>query len=186
MDKGLERILIRTGSISWQIIKLLAKAGQATFETFIESHNNRWASLHDYPRHSVYNAAQRLKQKGYLKTSKKNNQTIFELTDAVKKHLAAFEKLTLKYRTPAKWDGRWRLVSFDVPETQRKYRDTLRWKLKRLGLEQFQQSIWVSPYPLEDDFQQIIMEGGLQDRVLIIDTDRMPNEIKWKRRFHLS
>lgn len=186
MDKRLKRILVRGGSISWQIIKLLAKAGVATAETIINSRTHRWASLHDYPRPAVYKATQRLKQYGYVKTSIKNGEAVFELTESVKKQLAVFEKLTLKYKSPMRWDKRWRLVSFDIPETQHKYRDKLRWKLKRLGLEKFQQSIWLSPYPLEDDFHQIIAEGGLQDCVLIIDTDRLPNESKWKSHFRLQ
>ena len=185
MDKRLERILVRGGSISWRIIKLLAKAGQSTFETFIDSHTNRWASLHDYPRRSVYKSAQRLKQYGYVKSSVKGGKVVFELTEAAKKQLAAFERLSLKHHSAVRWDKRWRLVSFDIPETQHKYRDILRWKLKRLGLEKFQQSIWLSPYPLEDDFHQIIAAGGLQDCVLIIDTDRLPDEAKWKRHFRL-
>jgi len=189
MDKTLERILVRGGSISWQIIKLLAKAGQATFEhiedTFITNYNHRHRGWHDYPRRSIYNASQRLRAKGYVRTSTTGNAVVFELTEAAKKQLLAFEKLTLKHRSAMRWDKRWRLVSFDIPETQRKYRDTLRRKLKRLGLKQFQQSVWVSPYPLADDFHQIIAEGGLENRVVIIDSDRLPDEAKWKRRFGL-
>jgi len=188
MDKTLERIITRADSITWGIINFLAKAGPATLQhiedTFITNYHRR--GLANYSHRSIYNASQQLKAKGYVKISTKGKIVVFELTEAVKKQLLVFEKLSLKYRSPGKWDERWRLVSFDIPETQRKYRDTLRWKLKRLGLEQFQQSIWLSPYPLEDDFHQIIAEGGLQDRVFIIDTDRLPNETKWRRHFRLT
>ena len=140
-----------------------------------------------YKRQSVYNTFSRLQKQGYLRKERRaGKKAVYKLPTVVRKELEAFERLTLKHRSSANWDRRWRLVSFDIPETQHKYRDILRWKLKRLGLEKFQQSIWLTPYPLEDDFQQIIAEGGLQDCVFIIDTDRIPNEIKWRRCFQLT
>ena len=183
----MERILVRTESIAARVLRFLGKAGRATFENiediFITSYHQR--GLGDYPRRSIYNASQRLKARGYIKSQKKGGKIVFELTEAAKRQLFVFEKLSLKHSSPLRWDKRWRLVSFDIPETQKKYRDTLRWKLKRLGLEKFQQSIWLSPYPLEDDFQQIIAEGGLQNCILIIDTDRLPNEARWRQHFKL-
>ena len=138
-----------------------------------------------YKKQSIYNTLSRLQKQGYLRKEKRAGKVVYKLPAVVRKELEAFEKLTLKVQSPADWDKRWRLVSFDIPETQHKYRDTLRWKLKRLGLEKFQQSIWITPYPLKDDFHQIIAAGGLQNCVLIIDTDRLPNEAIWRRHFRL-
>ncbi|MDD2764363.1 MAG: PaaX family transcriptional regulator C-terminal domain-containing protein [Opitutaceae bacterium] len=47
------------------------------------------------------------------------------------------------------WDGRWRLVLFDVPETQRALRQRLRQKLRALGFGYLQNSAWISPDPVE-------------------------------------
>lgn len=47
------------------------------------------------------------------------------------------------------WDGRWRLVLFDVPETAKQRRESLRRTLRRCGFGYLQNSAWISPDPLE-------------------------------------
>ncbi|HEY5551230.1 MAG TPA: hypothetical protein VIK52_05040 [Opitutaceae bacterium] len=46
-----------------------------------------------------------------------------------------------------KWDGRWRLVLFDIPENQRTVRTRLSRGLRQLGFGYLQNSVWVSPDP---------------------------------------
>lgn len=63
----------------------------------------------------------------------------------------------LKYRLedlsipkPEKWDGKWRIVAYDIPRDMSKGRDAMRETLKRLGFYQLQESIYLYPYPCED------------------------------------
>ncbi len=185
MNKTLRRILNGAGSLARDIIEYLREAHEMNAEVCFSATFGARPGRGYYKKQSVYNTFARLHRQGYLKREKRAGKVFYKLPEVVRKELQVFDRLSLRHRSSASWDRRWRLVSFDIPETQRKYRDTLRWKLKRLGLKQFQQSIWVTPYPLEDNFQQIIVEGGLQNCVLIIDTDRIPNASKWKRHFRL-
>lgn len=47
------------------------------------------------------------------------------------------------------WDGRWRLVLYDVPEARRHLRLGLRRTLRGLGFGYLQDSAWISPDPVE-------------------------------------
>ena len=49
------------------------------------------------------------------------------------------------------WDGRWRLVLFDVPIVQNSHRKRLRRYLQDRGFGYLQGSVWVSPDPLEEE-----------------------------------
>lgn len=51
---------------------------------------------------------------------------------------------------PVRWDGKWRLVMFDVPEKRKKVRDTLRMLLRSAGFVHFQDSAWIQPYPCDE------------------------------------
>ncbi len=51
---------------------------------------------------------------------------------------------------PVRWDGKWRLVMFDVPEYRKKIRDTLRMLLRSAGFIHFQDSAWIQPYPCDE------------------------------------
>jgi len=56
------------------------------------------------------------------------------------------------------WDGQWRLVLFDVPTGQDAQRERLRRYLRDKGFGYLQKSVWISPYPLEEERQ--ILGGG--------------------------
>lgn len=47
------------------------------------------------------------------------------------------------------WDGRWRIVLFDVPETAKQRRENLRRTLRRCGFGYLQNSAWISPDPVD-------------------------------------
>jgi len=49
-----------------------------------------------------------------------------------------------------KWDGRWRLVSFDIWEKHRNKRDRLRWLLHKIGFKKVHASLWIYPYDCEE------------------------------------
>jgi phenylacetic acid degradation operon negative regulatory protein len=57
-----------------------------------------------------------------------------------------------------KWDGRWRLVLFDVPMARNTYRDKLRRYLRDKGFGCLQGSVWITPDSLEAERQ--ILGGG--------------------------
>ena len=67
-----------------------------------------------------------------------------------------------------KWDERWRLVSFDISETTRKDRDTLRRKLLEWGMGKFQQSLYISAMPVEKEIKEWLEDRGLLDRVVVL------------------
>lgn len=62
------------------------------------------------------------------------------------------------YKFIKEWDGRWRIVSFDIPESERKVRSAIRRLLKGLGFKGFQRSVWISPLALDDRLQKIKSE----------------------------
>ena len=59
-----------------------------------------------------------------------------------------------------KWDKKWRMVIFDIPEAKRPARDQIRRLLKDLGFLKLQISVWVHPLPCLEQFR-IIRESKL-------------------------
>ena len=81
----------------------------------------------------------------------KNGQTIVKITKKGESRLRAFDIELMKIKKPNKWDGKWRLVMFDIPMRFTKGREALRFHLKNLNFFQFQKSAWIYPYPCEDE-----------------------------------
>lgn len=61
------------------------------------------------------------------------------------------EKMNLN--KPKRWDKKWRIVIFDIPETYKRVRDLFRMRLGQLGLYQLQESVYVSPIPCFDEIE---------------------------------
>ena len=71
-------------------------------------------------------------------------------------------------KASGKWDKKWRIVIFDIPQDLHKYRVKFRKKIKSLGLEMLQKSVFVFPYPCEEEIGDIAGDLGVSDYVDII------------------
>ena len=78
-------------------------------------------------------------------------------------------KKILQRHAPKK-DGVWKLVIFDIPEKQKYVRVVLRAKLKALHFKKWQNSIWVSPYALDEEIENELKELGKKFFVRLIKT----------------
>jgi DNA-binding transcriptional regulator PaaX len=67
-------------------------------------------------------------------------------------------------------DGIWKLIIFDIPESQRKVRNFLRQKLQTLGFKKWQHSIWATPFVLDPDLEQELETLARQYFVRLIKT----------------
>jgi DNA-binding transcriptional regulator PaaX len=65
-----------------------------------------------------------------------------------------------------RWDGRWRLALFDVPEGRSNLRDKLRRYLRARGFGYLQHSVWVSPDLVEDE-QKLLADAPLEVGTLL-------------------
>ncbi len=70
----------------------------------------------------------------------------------------------------SEWDGKFRLVLFDVPEEQRCIRDSVRNYIKKLGAGQWQRSVWVLWRSLPDEFWEKLSTKGWDRYVYVVET----------------
>ncbi|MDP3057724.1 MAG: hypothetical protein Q8N37_04400 [bacterium] len=92
-----------------------------------------------------------LKSSGLINMEYKGNQLYVSLTEEGKKKVKKYWIDDLKITKPEKWDGKWRIMIFDVKDKQKIKREALRGKIKELGLYQLQKSVWVCPYNFEKE-----------------------------------
>ncbi len=110
----------------------------------------------------------RLREKGFVEFTD-DKELILRLTDSGKDRA-----LWAKMRTgDKKWDRRWRLVIWDIPEKRRQARDLLRFKLKQLGFRKWQQSIWASKINCTKLLRDFIKQAGIEDWVMVIESDNI-------------
>ncbi len=63
-----------------------------------------------------------------------------------------FNSLSLEFPSfrflKEKWDGKWRVISYEIPEKKREIRDRLRREMQGWGLGPWHRSFWLTPHPI--------------------------------------
>jgi phenylacetic acid degradation operon negative regulatory protein len=64
-----------------------------------------------------------------------------------------------------RWDGTWYLVSYSIPESQRKRRDQLRVRLQWLGFGQLANGLWISPHEVTQEVRALAQQLRVIDHL---------------------
>lgn len=153
-------------TISDSILLILEKSvdGYVRLEDFI------YNPLLERPvkKSELAQAFKRLREQGFVELISDEELNI-RLTDEGRD-----KALWAKMKTNSeKWDGKWRLVIWDIPEKRRLARDLLRFKLKQLGFKMWQQSVWVSKVNCTDVLRDFIRKTGIGDWVMVVESDNV-------------
>ena len=117
----------------------------------------------------ITGAVQRLVRTGDLSRDGKGREAIYRLTEKGEQRVRG--RISRFLVDPVPWDGRWRMVVYDIEESERLSRNRLRRFLKSVGFGMLQQSIWVSPYPVRAILEEFLEESGMKDVVLVVEAD---------------
>ncbi len=85
-----------------------------------------------------------------------------------------------------KWDGKWRLVIFDIVEQKRTVRNELRRAMLCYGFTMIQKSVWVYPYPCDEFIKLIKGHLGIAPDVLYVIADSIENQKHLEKHFKLA
>jgi hypothetical protein len=105
-----------------------------------------------------------LKRKGYIKIKSLENKPAIILTkEGISKALKASFKLNKKKRK----DRKWVMLIFDIPQNYKKARSLLRSILKNFGYKMFQQSVWITPYDVSEETENLLQIYSLDSYIRI-------------------
>ena len=90
---------------------------------------------------------------------------------------------SIDFRRPSKWDWKWRLVIFDIPEKDRDFRNILRNHLRELKFHKLQNSVFVPPHPFEDVILELVQLYAASPYVRVVTAEKIDNGDILKKRF---
>lgn len=159
---------------SKKILKLLAEKPAISVPLLVEqvdTQNPEKASLI-----AISRSLKGLQATGLIEHSFSGQNQYARLTKEGKKkvHSLALEQDTT-HITPA-WDGKWRIVLLDLPESRKDERESLRYLLKKAGFMCLKNSVWVSPFPYEYLFTNIKKDFGLTTELMVFVTNTLDKE----------
>lgn len=124
-----------------------------------------------------------LAKQGLIKYVDKNNERFIKLTGD-----GELEALLAKARLPRltqKWNRKWCVIIFDIPEQSRSKRGLFRLLLKANGFRRFQDSVYISPYPINRDAIAYLQKSKLINYIRILKVEEIDDDTDLKKVFNL-
>ncbi len=128
----------------------------------------------------IERSSQRLVRQGLLawegkklRLTKKGEEKMLELS------------LREQVKQKRRWDGKWRVLVFDIPERRKRIRQWIRNTVREIGFIRLQDSVWVYPYDCEDLITLIKANLHIGDAMLYMIADTIERDFKLKQHFKL-
>jgi len=116
-------------------------------------------ALYDINYQTIKRSLAYLKKKGWIRTLKEP-----VITAEGQKRLRS--KIPV-YQTERTWDGHIYLITYDIPEEEKRTRDKLREILTKVGAGMLQASVWLTPYNPEKILQEFHQETGEAGEIIV-------------------
>ena len=108
----------------------------------------------DIDSKKVSAAVYELTRHGYITRSNSTKNAQISMTEKGYQKLQTNSLKNLNFN-PKKWDKRWRIVMYDIPESERSKRDALRGHLQTAGFQQMHSGVWVHPGRCDDYVERL-------------------------------
>lgn len=123
-------------------------------------------------RWRVKRALKRLEEKKFIARKIVKGKEVFVVTKYGKDRIDKYFMNDLEIK-PNKWDGRWRVLMFDIPERQgggRIRRDVSR-QLRAMGMKAVQNSVFITPFPCKEQLDTVAAFFKIKKYFLYLEAD---------------
>ena len=129
----------------------------------------------------VNRARNRLLRKGLLE----RKDGFLRLTPKGERELRLLEIHDFEVKRPKRWDQKWRVLIFDIPEYRKGLRDKIRHTLESIGFVRLQDSVWVYPYDCEDLIAFLKADFKIGKDMLYLIVEELESDRHLKQHFGL-
>lgn len=126
----------------------------------------------------------RMQKVGLLEEISENGETIYKLTEKGKTKSFKY-KLEEMSLNRDRWDGKWRIVAYDIPREKKNQAEAFRELLKKMSFYQLQKSMWLTPYSCSKEIDFLKSLYQLEDCVTVLVISGLESEQAYKSYFGL-
>ncbi len=139
-----------------------------------------------FDRYRFLNDLKNLQKRELISYREENNGIVkITITKNGREKMLKYQIDEMKIKKPAQWDKQWRLIMFDIPHYKKKARDAFREKLRSLEFYPIQKSVFITPYPCENEIDFIASIFDIRKEILILYVSRFEGEEKLKNYFKI-
>ena len=139
-----------------------------------------------YNPYFLQRTIKRLQKQKLVETTEENGKQVVILTKAGRRRILKYSLDELSIQKPTHWDGRWRMVIYDVEDRRKQLRDLFRSTLRGLGFYKLQESVWLYPYPCEEQVTFLREYYGVGNEVLYVIATKLEDDTPYRTYFGLE
>ncbi len=132
-------------------------------------------------RETIETARKRLVRQGLLAYE----NGFVRLTKKGEEHLRLLELKEYKIKKPKRWDHKWHVLIFDIPERRKRTRELIRLTLQKVGFVHLQDSVWVYPYECEELVALIKADLKIGRAVVYMVVEKIEEDAYLRQHFEL-
>ena len=122
----------------------------------------------------------RLEQQKLVEFDEEERRQVIKITDGGRRRILKYAIDELAIEKPKFWDGRWRLVSYDVPVKIRSLCHIFREYLRAWGFYSLHESVYLHAYPCEKQVEFLREYLGIGEYVRIFTVAKIENDRPFK------
>lgn len=125
----------------------------------------------------------RLEKQKVIEIIEENNKQVVKLSKKGQRKILRYALEELKIKKPKVWDRKWRIVIYDIPSLKKYLQILIRETLKRLGFVKLQESVYLLPYPCEDEIEFLREYYGLGENIKILTAAKLEDDEAYQTYF---
>lgn len=151
----------------------------------IKEESEKFKKQKEWGKYNLWRLKQvvkRMQQAKYVEIVEEKGTQVVKLTQEGKIKLLKYDIENMQLDETS-WNGKWRLVIYDVINSKRKNSEMFRKALNRLKLLKLQKSVYLTPFKCEDEIEYLRQIFEIGNEVLILKVKNLENETAYRKYF---
>lgn len=125
------------------------------------------------PKYTIARTLKKMVDDEMIDEHETERSSFLSLTSSGRQKLRNIKLNSQHHLVSTTWDGYWRVIIVDIPESRKKDQDAVRYLLKKAQFVQIKNSIWITPYPMEHMMINIKHDMNLEEDILVLVTNKL-------------
>jgi hypothetical protein len=148
-----------------------------------QKREDEWNSWKQFNTFYLKRTIRRLQKAKLVEIHSQNGEDTVVLTKNGQRKILKYSLDTLSIDKPKQWDGQWRMILYDVSDKRKDLRDIFRESLRALGFYQLQESVWIYPYPCENQISFLREYYGVGNEVIYVIAKKLEDDTPYRTYF---
>lgn len=146
---------------------------------FLKNNYKKWGHFN---RRILKSEIKRLKKQGVIEDFTQDGEMVFRLSEKGKGKVFKYKLAEMSLKRDY-WDGKWRLIIYDIPKSSKNRAEAFRRLLKKMDFLQLQKSVYLTPYKCKEEIEFLKTIYGINDYVTLLTISGIENEQSYKKYF---